>query len=346
MSSELTTNAPSRRFTIAQADTFNVSRLSELLEDKFGVERLPRERFLEADFLFCDTFTYVYEKFRGVRIMITAENHPADLNEFDYCLTHDTRENDRMMYLPYYQYRIIEDGGASFTELIQRPDLTADDLKGRKFCAFVCRNGACRRRNRFAQRLLKRRGLDCGGPFMNNIGRCVDDKIAFQKDYLFSMAFENELAPGYITEKIVDAFLSRTIPIYWGDPGVVKHFNREAFIYAGDFASDDALIDYLLELEKDPVRLLKMLNAPVFCNPNIVQDVQERVLNFFAAIFERGAGATRRTRWQRINAVLQNFYGHGLFRTFRRISRRLRGKKMGLQSIAPDGRSPSKWEKR
>lgn len=346
MSSDSVDTPEKKSLTICQVDTFDMSALAAVLEDKFGVEVLPREQFMEADFLFCDTFTYVYEQFHGVRILITAENHPADLNEFDYCMTHDTKQSDRKLYFPWYQYRIFEDGGESFNALINRPAITLDDIRNRKFCAFVCRNGACKARNRFVQRLMKRRHVDCGGPFMNNIGHCVKDKVAFQQDYLFSVAYENEVAPGYITEKIVDAFLSRSIPIYRGDPQVVQHFNPEAFILASDFRNDEEMIDYILKLADDPERMLRMLNAPVFRTPNIVSEVQERVLAFFAAIFERGSGAVRRTRWQRIKAVLQKFYGHGFFRTFRRISRRLRGKKMGLHSAEPGKALPSKWEKR
>ena len=51
------------------------------------------------------------------------------------------------------------------------------------------------------------------------------------------------------------------------------------------------------------------------------------MFDFFARIFERGPGAIRRTRKQRIFGELQKYYGHGLFRTIRYASRKLRGKK-------------------
>lgn len=50
---------------------------------------------------------------------------------------------------------------------------------------------------------------------MNNIGYNVDDKIEFQRKHYFSMAYENEASPGYQTEKIIDAFISRSIPLLW-----------------------------------------------------------------------------------------------------------------------------------
>ena len=50
---------------------------------------------------------------------------------------------------------------------------------------------------------------------MNNIGGAVSDKFAFQQKHKFSIAFENTSYCGYCTEKIVEAFVAGTIPIYW-----------------------------------------------------------------------------------------------------------------------------------
>lgn len=312
--------------TFAIVDT-ELSELSQLLINEFGLEQLPAERFREADFLLSDTFHFQYLKYSGVRVLVTAENHPADLNEFDYTLTHDLRESERRLYFPYYRYRILKDGGAAFTALQKRPPITEQELiaENRKFCAFVCRNGACRKRNRFVRYLSKLRNVDCGGPFMNNIGYCVPDKIAFQREYLFSIAYENEASPGYLTEKIMDAFFSRSIPIYWGDPHVTRHFNPEAFVHARDFRNKAALAEHVLELSRDPKRMVQMLNAPVFLDNDEVGNYMQSVRAFFSRIIERGPGALQRTRSQRICAVLQNYYGHGFFRTLRRISRALRG---------------------
>ena len=314
--------------TIAAVDTFNVLPLMKMLAQEYGLQMLPEERYLEADYLLCDTYRFRYLKHRGVRILVTNENHPADLSQFDYCLTHDTRESDRRLYFPFYRYRMIQDRGAAFDALQTRKPLTEKELisQRRKFCAFVCRNAACRKRNRFVRALSARRRVDCGGPFMNNIGHCVRDKVEFQRGYLFSIAYENEASPGYLTEKIMDAFLARSIPVYWGDPLVTHHFNPEAFVHARDFRSDAELVDYLLRLSEDTPRLLRMLNAPIFRREDESKRFLEGLRGFFDNIFRRGPGAVRRTRWQKVHAVLQNFYGHGLFRSLRRISRRIRGK--------------------
>ena len=52
--------------------------------------------------------------------------------------------------------------------------------------------------------------------------------------YKFIICFENSYADGYITEKIFNVFLSRSIPIYRGSPIASKYFCRESFIDAND----------------------------------------------------------------------------------------------------------------
>lgn len=314
-------------FSISAAGVYENRPLIAWLEKNFGVRWLPRERHMEADFLICDTMNEAHLHFKGVKIMLTGENHPVDLNHFDYCLTHEYREDDRCHRFPYWQqaflFRYLEN-----PSLFERPRITAEELvaQGRAFCAFVCRNAACRRRNRLVRRLSLRRRVDCGGPFMNNIGYCVKDKVAFLHGRYLGIAYENESSPGYQTEKIMDAYLARCIPVYWGNPRVGEEFNPASFVDAASFRSEDELISCLLQLAENPERMAKMLNAPVFQDPDILAKAEKELYRFFERIFSRGPGAIQRTRWQRRKAFLSNFYGHGLFLSLRRISRRLRGK--------------------
>ena len=43
-------------------------------------------------------------------------------------------------------------------------------------------------------------------------------------NYKFVLAMENKIHKGYITEKIINAFYSGAIPIYWGCNSVVQYF--------------------------------------------------------------------------------------------------------------------------
>ena len=317
-----------REITVAFTGGVCTQKIQETLRARLGFRIIPEKDFLQADFLVCDTFNNNFERFPGVRILITGENHPANLNHFDYCLTHDKRESDRCMYFPYWVFVSLFNPEVRRALTEPRPPITAGELQdqNRKFCAFVVRNPVCKRRNNLVKHLMPHKRVSCGGPLMNNIGHCVDDKTAFMAQHLFGVAYENESSPGYLTEKLPDAMRARCIPIYWGDPTVEETFNPKAFVHARRFKSERELIQYVLELSEDYGRMAEILNQPILLNPHVLDEMEKTMYAFLTRIFDRGPGVIRRTRWQRINAVLSHFYGHGFFRSLRNISRRIRHK--------------------
>lgn len=48
--------------------------------------------------------------------------------------------------------------------------------------------------------------------------------------YKFSVVIENTQEPNYFTEKIVDAVLCETVPIYWGCPNIAEFFDPSCII--------------------------------------------------------------------------------------------------------------------
>ena len=47
---------------------------------------------------------------------------------------------------------------------------------------------------------------------------------------MFHIAVENTKHNNYFTEKIIDAFLTKTLPIYWGCPNIDKYFNKDGIL--------------------------------------------------------------------------------------------------------------------
>ncbi len=331
------------KIPVTIADTYSSQAVFSWLAAHFPVELVPVERFREADYLIGGDFGYTHELFTGVKIFLTGENHAADLNHFDYALTHEPVEDDRRHRFPYWQSGPLFNPAIRELAVHQPEPISADELAAeqRDFCAFICRNDVCRKRNNLVRHLNALRKVNCAGPFMNNVGFLLPKggthKFDYQRKHYFSVAYENEAATGYQTEKILDALLSRSIPLYWGNPRVEDEFNPDAFVHARRFASEKALIRHILELAEDPVRMAAIINAPRFRDPEVLDKAEKALIDFFSRIFERGPGAIRRTRFQKTQAVLSHFYGHGLFRTIRRVSRHLRGKggDQGLGSIIP-----------
>lgn len=73
---------------------------------------------------------------------------------------------------------------------------------------------------------------------------------------MFGTVIENTSHRGYFTEKILDCFLMKTIPIYWGCPNIGDYFNKEGII---KFENIDDFIYITNRLNEDDYT--KRLNA-------------------------------------------------------------------------------------
>lgn len=65
----------------------------------------------------------------------------------------------------------------------------------------------------------------------------IDRAIEIYRDFKFVIAFENNAVKGYITEKLSNAYLAGSIPIYWGAPDVNDYFNPDSMINCNHFNS-------------------------------------------------------------------------------------------------------------
>tara|TARA_A200000159_G_C7320195_1_gene338548 strand:- start:90 stop:917 length:828 start_codon:yes stop_codon:yes gene_type:complete len=109
--------------------------------------------------------------------------------------------------------------------------------KKNKLCSIIMSekqwNAGHRQRHSIYQH-IKNDGVDgygkcCGNP--------VENKIDSLKDYMFSLAMENEAPPflfykstDYFSEKVLDCFLTGTIPVYLGNPTIKNYFNKDGIL--------------------------------------------------------------------------------------------------------------------
>lgn len=76
----------------------------------------------------------------------------------------------------------------------------------------------------------------------------VEYKLKCLKDYAFSLTIENTKKDYYFTEKLIDCFMTGTVPIYWGCPSIQKFFNIDGII---TFDSVNELSDIIKNLSID-----------------------------------------------------------------------------------------------
>lgn len=80
--------------------------------------------------------------------------------------------------------------------------------------------------------------------------------------YRFAYCYENARdIPGYITEKIFDAMIAGSIPVYWGAPNVTDYIPAAAFVDRRQFGTQAELAAHLRTLDADPPARQAMLDA-------------------------------------------------------------------------------------
>jgi len=83
--------------------------------------------------------------------------------------------------------------------------------------------------------------------------------------YRYALVMENADVPGYVSEKILHAFLSGTVPIYFGSRFVFEIFNPKAFIYF-DLDIPQQALSQIRFYEQNPSEYEKMLNEPILAH--------------------------------------------------------------------------------
>lgn len=73
----------------------------------------------------------------------------------------------------------------------------------------------------------------------------VKSKNAVMRQYKFAIAYENAAFPGYVSEKIFDAFFAGCVPIYIGAPDVTDYIPAETFIDKRKFSDYADMYRYL-----------------------------------------------------------------------------------------------------
>jgi hypothetical protein len=181
------------------------------------------------------------------------------------------------MYYPFYVLSFFErSSNISGQHLIKPPQYSAADQLRRKtkFCAFMYSYDVDFRVKLFDD-ISSYKRVDALGKSRNPNPHASDDRKSKQfmdsavnkyKPYKFVICCENKRHPGYVTEKIINAMLADSIPIYYGASDISSHFNPKSFIDIGSFATRQQAIDYIKRVDQDDVLYCSILKEPWFTN--------------------------------------------------------------------------------
>lgn len=238
----------------------------------------------KPDYVFYSNFGYQHLKYNCIKIFYTGENSFPNFNICDYAIgPHNLKLEKRYLQLPIY---LIKNG--QFIKLPKRKKLNKEDLKTKKeFCNFIYSNkNGNPIRKEFFDELSKYKNIISAGKFLNNTGYAIKNKIEIQKQCKFTIAFENEKYPGYSTEKIIDAFIARTIPVYWGDEIIGNNINSKAFINCNTSKDIPDVIRQIEQIDKNDDLWLKIANEPIFLQKDFEKNKEEELEQFLIGMVE------------------------------------------------------------
>ena len=221
----------------------------------------------KPDYLFCSSF-YFDEHLNYnncLKILYSVDDTAIDYIRYHYNIdSNDDVPNGRQhLYCPAY-FCFAEN---FIFEKMKNKHLDIqgheDELLNRDFCSLVyCNEEPITKL--IQEELDKYRKVNYleGFDYINVLEKNQEDKYDFLKKYKFSIVCENEKKNGYITEKVLDAFAAKTIPIYYGADNVNKYFNPEAMIIIKDEDDIDNAIERIKQIDEDDELYLHMLKQP------------------------------------------------------------------------------------
>jgi len=108
-------------------------------------------------------------------------------------------------------------------------------------------------------------------------GKFATHKFNVGSEHQFILTFENDLYPGYVTEKLVENYSCDSVPIYRGlfDESN-SDFNPNAFINSLDFQDFEECGDYLIGLTHEEYR--KIYEQPLFYRKPSLNSISEVLL--------------------------------------------------------------------
>ncbi len=214
--------------------------------------------------------------------------HKERLKSADYSFSYhygDGRSNSELNeHFPEKHLRILNfvasHGPQKIRNEIEKKNQSEEVEAGKEKTASMVYSNSKRHRKEIFESLSQKLRIDSAGPYLNNmennwtVPKGRQSLIKFMSRYKFYLAVENSRHTGYLTEKLYNALLAETVPVYWGDPNVSDVFNPDAFLDFSNYDSPDELAEKLIGMSREEEE--KILNAPIADVNNKMFD-QERV---------------------------------------------------------------------
>lgn len=200
-----------------------------------------------------------------VGIWYTAENRRPPSDGWDLTLSYEAGDWPGNAYLPFWQIYSDLFGGDD-AGLLGEPLRTEELHRFRSsstsqrpgFCCAILRNPDPVRL-RVVKELSRLGSVDIYGPLAR---RPVPAKATVLRRYRFALVFENDLYPGYVTEKPFDAWQCQAVPIYWGLDSA-GNLNPDALLNMAGMSGPLELVEQVAYMDKNRELIDAMVAQPI-----------------------------------------------------------------------------------
>ncbi len=211
-------------------------------------------------------------------IFFTGENERPPFGDWDCYLSFDSNSyGGKNAYLPLWWITSSDLIRPTVSPYLGRPITIDEMLKTRevnfkqrkKFCvAFIGKAYPFRMQAIAALSSIGK--VDVYGGIARNAGKkAALEKFETSQQYKYVFSFENDLFPGYVTEKAFEAWATGAIPLYWGADSA-GYLNQRALLNLESFKNLEAYVERVGEVASDAHTWNSIASQPILARrPNL-----------------------------------------------------------------------------
>lgn len=243
------------------------SLIKEIIEEKYIIKMTDSDDY---DLVINGVFgAEPIKNDKAIKIFITGEAYPAKLENYDLSIAFAPIDEEWPNYIRIPLYYFYKNINKNLNMEYVRGKCKKDHLY---FACFLVSNGNSKSyydgviaRDHLFYRLSLYKTVMSGGKHLNNIGEIIDQENTenFLSKCKFIIAYENQTYPGYMTEKLFNAYFAGAIPIYYSDIKVQEDINKRAIISAQDYKTEEDLVNYIIEVDKNDKKYCQIWEQPI-----------------------------------------------------------------------------------
>ena len=182
---------------------------------------------------------------------ISRQRSESFMEQFDLVISYKLDSDIPALYVP---------GEPEILEELTAPPAEKSELAAAFISSSINQSGRCQ----YLRELMKHMPIHSYGKKLNNRKLESDQgwgsKREALKKYRFTVAFENAVAPDYVTEKFFHPLSSGSVPIYLGAPNVEQFAPGDnCYLNVSDFTGPEELARRLLDLAADEEQYNELL---------------------------------------------------------------------------------------